>query len=364
MSTELLQTHFDAAQMLLEEGEFVAASREAELAVDEFWKDGSPEIAKALPLLALLNQVNDVDVDIFQSLEDLPVSLSESLVAESSRLHDQYQSDASLEMMNCVNTFVQRWATVEKPPGDLEVEPEFAEPEFAETDFIKPSDVAESDQPSEPELDEIIALDEITALDEATDIVPSSETNTLQELKPVVDEKVSLLRAQIVELYALGKRDLAVETSLELANEYASRGKKRRAFKLFRQVVEKSKRPRRTELRINGLLDFARFMSGNGKLADAERLLRLAAGVAKKTQDKNKFAAVLGSLGVVLMHQSKNDSAQKYLQKASLLLNEIGIESDVVHEHLDALVHDAPCGCSEAPVDPSVDHSFADADWA
>jgi len=291
MGVELLQSHYRNAQKLLRDGDIEAASREAELAVDEFWKSGDSRVVQALPLLSLLRHASDVDGDLFESLEDLPTSLSDRLLTEATLLQNQHQNDASAKMLADVSCFMTRWV------GEVQ--------------------------------------------------------------KAVVDEKVTGLRSQIAQFYADGKRDLAVEASLELANEYALRGKGKRAFKLFKQVAEKSKRPGRTAVRINCLLDFGQFMSRSGKPADAERLLGIAAGVSRNARDKEKFAHVIATLGVVLMHQSKNEPARKHLEKARSMLSAWDVEADIVNHHLEALKEGTPCDCPEA----TSDLSFADADW-
>lgn len=302
MSIELLQSHYTVAQTLFKEGELAAACREAELAVDQTWKDGDSEVTRTLPLLSMLRHADQRDGDIFESLDDLPTSLAPSLLSEATQLHEQFQTDASSKMISNVNLFVGRWAGEGNQTWHQDQEP-----------------------------------------------VPA----------PVVDEKIEKLRRQITQLYSDGKRDLAVETSLELANEYALRGKNKRAFDLFIQVVKKSRSAERTSIRINGLLDFGQFMSSVGKPADAERVFRLAAGVVRKAKDREKYANVIAALGVVLMHQEKNDSAKRYLEKARSLLVARDIETDIVSNHLEALKDGVGCDCSEA----SLSVPFVEADW-
>lgn len=303
MNLKSIQSHYYLAQELLSQGQLGSASREAELAVDGFWKEGDARITQALPLLSMLRHCRQAEGDLFESLVDLPTSFSDSLMFESMSLHEQYQNDASAKMMADVNRFMKRWAN----------------------DSI---------------------FEEVPLQDEAV------------EKKPV-DEKVSCLREQIAQFYADGKRDLAVEASLQLANEYALRGKNKRAFKLFTQVAAKSKRPERTPVRIDCLLDFGQFMSRNSKLTDAERLLRIAAAVARNARDKDRFARVLVALGVVLAHQSKDDSAKKYLEKAKSMLNVWDVEIDIVEQHLAALADGVSCECPTAVADLS----FAGVDW-
>lgn len=300
MNIELLQSHFTVAQSLFKEGELAAACREAELAVDEFWKDGDSDITQALPLLSMLRHARQSEGNVFDTLDDLPTSHSHALLSEATQLHEQYQTDASLKMMSDVNSFISRWVGEEDQTWHEALHPD-----------------------------------------------------------PVGETKVEELRSQVAQFYSQGSRNLAVETSLELAKEYALRGKHRRAFDLFRQVVKKSNRTDRVAIRINGLLDFGQFMSRLGKPADAERLFRLAAGVSRKAKDREKYAHVMAALGVVLMHQEKNDLAKRYLKKAGSMLEDWDVEADIVSNHLEALREGAPCDCPEA----SISVPFIVADW-
>ena len=289
MTVEQLNSHYFDARKYIIDGDFDAAICEAELAVDEFWRDADPRIAAALPLLSFLQHKNQIGVDLFTTLDDLPTRFSEELLAEAKLLHEEQQNVASERMLSDVERFLRTW--------------------------------------SGQSLQENVVL---------PDTMDAS------------DEKITELRSQILQFYADGKRDLAVETSLELANEYAIRRKDRRAFGIFVQVLKKSKRPGRTSIRINGLLDFGQFMSRLGRTDDAERLLRLASGVAKKARDSEKFSHAIASLGVVLMHASKNEQAKKYLKKASQLLSPWDVESDIVNDHLEALREGRSCDCPES----------------
>ena len=113
MNVKSTQSHYYSAQELLRQGQLESASREAELAVDGFWKEGDAKIVQALPLLSILRHSNSVDGDLFESLVDLPTSFSDSLMFESMSLHEQYQNDASEKMMADVNRLMKRW--VEQP---------------------------------------------------------------------------------------------------------------------------------------------------------------------------------------------------------------------------------------------------------
>lgn len=303
MTVKQLNSHYLEARERLEEGSIDAAVRKAELAVDEFWRDGDSRIAEALPLLSFLRHKSQIDGDIFTTLDDLPASFYDALLAEATHLHQQRQESASKKMLSDVDRFLRTC-------------------------------VADS------QLENAVATE-----------TPDS--------KEVADEKITDLRSQIVQFYADGKRELAVEASLELANEYAIRGKDRRAFNLYLQVLKKSKRPDRSKVRVNSLLDFGRFMSRIGKTSDAERLLRVAAGVAKKSADSEKFAQAVASLGVVLMHRSKNESAKKFLEKAHSMLSPWDVESDKVNDHLEALRSGTACDCPEA----ATEVFFDAADW-
>ena len=352
MNVKSTQSHYYSAQELLRQGQFKSASREAELAVDGFWKEGDAKIVQALPLLSILRHSNRVDGDLFESLVDLPTSFSDSLMFESMSLHEQYQNDASEKMMADVNRLMKRWVEQPKaaPAEDSIVEDSvFEEMLFGEA-VAEQGFIFEEEAVEEAVVDELLfeeAIDEESVDEESVDekaVVPEE----------IVDEKIAGLREQILQFYADDKRDFAVEASLQLANEYALRGKKKRAFKLFTQVAQKSKRPERTSVRIDCLLDFGQFMSRNNKLADAERLLRIAARVARNARDEKRFARVLVALGVVLMHQSKNEVAKKHLERANSMLNVWDVELDIVKQHLKALAEGVPCECRATVSDLSL----------
>ena len=352
MNVKSTQSHYYSAQELLRQGQFKSASREAELAVDGFWKEGDAKIVQALPLLSILRHSNRVDGDLFESLVDLPTSFSDSLMFESMSLHEQYQNDASEKMMADVNRLMKRWVEQPKaaPAEDSIVEDSvFEEMLFGEV-VAEQGFIFEEEAVEEAVVDELLfeeAIDEESVDGESVDekaVVPEE----------IVDEKIAGLREQILQFYADDKRDFAVEASLQLANEYALRGKKKRAFKLFTQVAQKSKRPERTSVRIDCLLDFGQFMSRNNHLADAERLLRITAGVARNARDEKRFARVLVALGVVLMHQSKNEVAKKHLERANSMLNVWDVELDIVKQHLKALAEGVPCECRATVADLSL----------
>ena len=352
MNVKSTQSHYYSAQELLRQGQFKSASREAELAVDGFWKEGDAKIVQALPLLSILRHSNRVDGDLFESLVDLPTSFSDSLMFESMSLHEQYQNDASEKMMADVNRLMKRWVEQPKaaPAEDSIVEDSvFEEMLFGEV-VAEQGFIFEEEAVEEAVVDELLfeeAIDEESVDGESVDekaVVPEE----------IVDEKIAGLREQILQFYADDKRDFAVEASLQLANEYALRGKNERAFKLFTQVAQKSKRPERTSVRIDCLLDFGQFMSRNNNLADAERLLRIAAGVARNARDEKRFARVLVALGVVLMHQSKNEVAKKHLERANSMLNVWDVELDIVKQHLKALAEGVPCECRATVSDLSL----------
>ena len=357
MNVKSTQSHYYSAQELLRQGQFKSASREAELAVDGFWKEGDAKIVQALPLLSILRHSNRVDGDLFESLVDLPTSFSDSLMFESMSLHEQYQNDASEKMMADVNRLMKRWVEQPKaaPAEDSIVEDSvFEEMLFGEA-VAEQGFIFEEEAVEEAVVDELLfeeAIDEESVDGESVDGESVDEKAVVPE--EIVDEKIAGLREQILQFYADDKRDFAVEASLQLANEYALRGKKKRAFKLFTQVAQKSKRPERTSVRIDCLLDFGQFMSRNNNLADAERLLRIAAGVARNARDEKRFARVLVALGVVLMHQSKNEVAKKHLERANSMLNVWDVELDIVKQHLKALAEGVPCECRATVSDLSL----------
>ena len=124
------------------------------------------------------------------------------------------------------------------------------------------------------------------------------------------------------------------------------RNEVRKACSLFKQVLVKSKRYGLTKVRIDGLLDFGQFFSRLGKVEEAERVLRLAAGVARKAQDNDRYPHTIAALGVVLAHAG-SDSAKHYLTKAKQLLSPWDVETDIVNEHLEAIHEGRPCDCPE-----------------
>lgn len=288
MAIGQLQSHFQAAMKHLEEGSLQNASREAELAVDDFWKFGDPKIVQALPLFSMLRHATGVEGDAFQSLNDMPKSLSKELLSEANELHQSRADEASARMLADVNNFVDRWV------GEQAV-------------FWSQEAAAESK-----------------------------------------DEKIEGLIEQIEQLKAEGKSDLAVETALQLANEHVIRGNKRRAYGNFMQVLKKAKGPKRVSIRIETLLDFGQFMSQLGKLDDARRALRLAAGVAKKARDKSRFSQAVAALGVVLMHAGERESAKRCLKKADSMLSPWDLEADIVREHLEAIKEGKTCDCPDS----------------
>lgn len=281
-----LQSYLGSAQSLFESGEFEAALTEAELAVDECWKTGASQIAAALPFLSMLRHTTGENESLFRDLQDLPKSLSSDLTSQAKLLHEHARSAASARMLADVNQFVETWIASDNNP-DLRVVPD------------------------------------------AND-----------------DEKVSELMAQIKQLRASGRKSVAVEIALELANEYVHRNEDRKACSLFKQVLVKSKRYGLTKVRIDGLLDFGQFFSRLGKVEEAERVLRLAAGVARKAQDNDRYPHTIAALGVVLAHAG-SDSAKHYLTKAKLLLSPWDVETDIVNEHLEAIHEGRPCDCPE-----------------
>jgi len=299
MTSGQLQSHFQAAVKLLDEGSLDQAYRSAELAVDDCWKFGNPEIVQALPLYAMLRHATGIGGDLFKSLDDMPAAFSSKLLSEAMLLHERRHDKASSLMLADVNRFLKRWGN-EQPTFSDKVAP------------------AKGD-----------------------------------------DEKVTDLILQIEDLKQEGKRDLALETTLQLANEYAHRGNKRRAYGNFMEVLRKSKQSGRTSVRIDALLDFGQFMSRLGKLDDARRVLRLGVGVAKKARDKERFAHLIAALGIVLMHAGEKDGAKNCLKKANAMLSPWDLDADIVKEHLEALKEDMPCGCPEA----TDSFSVSDADW-
>jgi tetratricopeptide (TPR) repeat protein len=228
----------------------------------------------------------------------LPKSLSDSLVFEAARLHQKSHSDASSSMLSDVKGFLSNWIGEEH--GYLH------------------------------------------QLDEGSGS----------------DEKVEELIAQIEGLKADGNKQLAVEVALELANEYTQRKMNRKACRLYKQVLRKSKRYELTELRIDGLLDFGKFFSQLGMVENAERVLRLAAGVAKRAGNRERYSHVLAALGVVLTHAGQQ-SAEKYLQKASSMLSPWDVAAEIVNHHLEAIRAGNSCDC---PV-TTVDSDSSEFDW-
>ena len=299
-----LQSHLNSAQGLLQQNSFDAASREAELAVDQYWMTGDAQIAAALPLLSTIRHAIGVDGSLFSSLDDLPKSLSDSLVFEATRLHQNSHSDASFRMLSDVKEFLSNWIGEEQ-------------------NYLH-------------QLDEGISADEGISS----------------------DEKVEELIAQIEGLKADGNKQLAVEVALELANEYTQRKMNRKACRLYKQVLRKSKRYELTELRIDGLLDFGKFFSQLGMAENAERVLRLAAGVARKAGNRERYSHGLAALGVVLMH-SGHPSAKKYLQKAISMLSTWDVEAEIANHHLEAIRAGNSCDC---PV-TTVDSDSSEFDW-
>ncbi|QEG23183.1 hypothetical protein [Mariniblastus fucicola] len=379
MNVEQLQSHLVAARALLDEGDLPAAAQQAELAVDEFWKLGDDRIAEALPLLSLLryaSEGNRADGDLFESLDDLPKSLSFSLLEEAAKLHDDCSNDASAKMLSDVRSFLSRWIGESAFENEVENEVE-TEPSLAEESIAEPVVSFESlDEPSTeiepvpdvepvaevepvPEVDPVPEVEPVHAIEPSPAIQPDEpEPETVEPTNPV-DEKIHDLRAQIKQFYAEGERELAVETSLELANEYAIRGKKQRASDLFVQVLKKSKLKQRTKLRLAGLLDFGRFLLRIRKPNEAQRILRIAAGVAKKAGDEEKFSLAIAWLGIALMHDGQRDAAKRFLGKAATQLSPWDVEADLVKQHLEALDEGSDCACPEA----TIEMSLSGADW-
>jgi tetratricopeptide (TPR) repeat protein len=289
MAIQQLQSHFQSAMNLLEQGSLEAATRAAELAVDDYWKFGSEEITRALPLYSMLRHATGCAGDVFESVNDLPAAFSSRLLSEAAQLHEVRDDEASWKMYVDVKNFLY----------------------------------GRGDAPS-------------TFQDE---LLPSATAE---------NEKIAGLIAQVSQLEKDGKPDLALETALQLANEYADRGCKRRAYGNFREVMRKAKRRGRTTIRIDALLDFGQFMSRLGKLDDANRALLLAAGIARKAREKERFAHAVAALGVVLMHAGKIESAMQRLKTADKMLNPWDLEADIVKEHLEAIAAKRPCDCPTA----------------
>ncbi len=298
MIADQLQSHLSSDQELLKQGRIAPALREAEFTVDEFGMAGDVRIASALPLLSLLRHAIGVDDSPFADLCDLPKSLSSNLAFEATLLHGRSPSDASAKMLDDWDGFMSVW--IGNDHG-----------------LLGPL--------SQPE---------------------------------ACSEKASELIVQIEQLKADGKKKLAVEVALELANEYAFRNENRKACKLFKQVLGKAKRYELTNVRIDGLLGFGQFFTRLGMVKDAERALRLAAGVARRTSDADRYSHVIAALGVVLAH-AKKESAKKYLTKASVLLSPWDVEADIVNHHLESIREGKLCDCPEA----SSSSSLSGTDW-
>jgi tetratricopeptide (TPR) repeat protein len=294
MIADQLQSHLSSAQELLQQNRLDDASREAELAVDQYWMTGDSQIAAALPLLSTIRHATGGSESLFSNLDDLPKSLSDSLVFEAARLHEEFHSEASSGMLSDVNEFLANWIGEEHGYHQ----------QLAEVER--------------------------------------------RDVEDDADEKIEELIAQIEGLKADGRKKLAVEVALELANEYTLRKMNRKACRLYKQILRKSKRYELTELRIDGLLDFGQFFSQLGMLENAERVLRLAAGVARKASDRDRYSHVLASLGVVLAHAGK-ESAEKYLQKASSMLSPWDAEAEIVNRHLESIRNGESCDCPATP---------------
>ena len=278
--------HLELAQELIGNHDLETAAIEAETAVDLCWKYGDAKITRALPLLSYINYSSGSVQCLFKELDDLPDSMASSLMEEAAKLDYRFHNLASTNVVNDVRRFLARYESfaIKNPPP--------------------------------------------TVMD-------------------VNDEKIVLLKEQVIEHKAAGKKRLALETMIELANEYSFRFQNHRALDLYRLILKQAWRYKFTDVRTVGLFEFGRFYAKLHRLEDAERVFRLGAGVAKKARDRDRYAKMVAELGIVLAHAKKR-AAPKYLHKAKEMLDDDSDRSKDVLHHIDAICSGTECKCHTA----------------
>ena len=248
-----------SARDLIGQGDFKAAARKAESAVDLCWQYSDEKIALALPLLSYIGHSTGNTSNLFDELDDFPKSLSSLLVEEAARIDSEFGDKASAKVVVDVNQFV---------------------------------------------------------------LGKQLDTELNKRLRgKEADEKIRLLQEQIVALKTAGKRKLCLETMLELANEFSFRNQNLKAIDMYRLVLKQAWGYGFEDVRIDGLLDFGTFFKKLNRLEDAEHVLRLGAGVARNCRDRERYAQVIAELGIV-MARLQQPSATRYLQKSREMLTD------------------------------------------
>jgi tetratricopeptide (TPR) repeat protein len=173
-------------------------------------------------------------------------------------------------------------------------------------------------------------------------------------IDPIAD-KVEQLRDEMLHFKKAGQKESALNVMLRLAKLYWETDRYREAVNQYRLVIKQAKAHKFPAIQFDGLHQCAELYASLARNDDAERLFRIAAGVAKKYRQQDRFAQSILSLGVLLCHEGNFMASRKVLLRAEAMFKTANVEQQIIQRHLDFMDGGQRCDCPNAPLlEPSI----------
>ena len=269
--------------------------------MDVYWKNGDARVGTALAIYSFASRAGGSTVSVFNELDDLPVDCVNKLGVESLELSQELNGNW------CVDSLSDVWRFVEQNFG--------AENELANQLSVA---IKEKSYDFESRSDDVSAWDE---------------------------DRIALRQQEIIRLEVKKQMELACEETLLLARDLSRAGRHKESLECYRTAIDGASQLQDPSAKIDAFHQCGVFFDGLGRSDQAESLLRQAAGLAKQSRQRERYADVMNSLGVCLFHCGKHDSAKKALYQSLKLLGLENEKAQPVLQHLDCINRDVDCDC-------------------
>jgi len=281
----------------------------SEYAVGEYWKQGDVRVAKALAIYSLASRACGAKSSVLEELDDLPGVCVEELAKETLDLAQEFNGNWCVESLGDVWQLVgQRFGEEGHLASQLQVAIKEKSYDFCQS--------AQGD----------IGLDA---------------------------NRIALRQQEILRLEVKKQMEQACEETIALARDLIAGGHYKEAVECYRTAIEGASQLKDPAARIAALHECGAFFDSMGQFEQSETLLRIAAGVAKSSRQRETYAEVLASLGACLFHSGKVESAKKALYQS---LKQLGLDhekSEPVLKHLDSINRGVACDCELPGVGPA-----------
>lgn len=281
------------AELLWKQGRLDEANQIVDQTIDNFWMNGHPRVATALPLRAIILKQQGKSDDCFSGVAELSSEIFREMIEHAVDLASSADPVASQAMLD---------------------------------------DLLSTVEPKLGANDKMVAQLRTALVNVARAIGPSE--GQIETAEKVVQSHL-----------ARGDKPNAISAMMGLAILHDNLGNSSACEKAYKRAYALAQEIGNLSMQSQCLRNYGLFCSEKGRKPDAEKLLKMAAQAGKQSSDKVMYGRSLGALGIFLQHNARIAEAEKFLTKAIQLLPPSEPDSLCSRSHLQAIQQNRSCGC-------------------